>query len=68
MTAKTLEGKWHQLKGMMRQKWGRLTDDDVTFIFGSWERAVGKLQERYGWKYSNLKAFITYDKKSLYHS
>ena len=50
MNKNTLEGKWHQLQGTMRQKWGRLTDDDVAFIFGSWERAVGKLQERYGWE------------------
>ncbi|HTP32806.1 MAG TPA: CsbD family protein [Candidatus Acidoferrales bacterium] len=43
-----VEGKWKQLSGSIRQKWGKLTDDDLTTIAGSREKFVGKLQERYG--------------------
>jgi uncharacterized protein YjbJ (UPF0337 family) len=43
-----VEGKWKQLKGSVRQKWGKLTDDDLTIIAGSREKFAGKLQERYG--------------------
>jgi uncharacterized protein YjbJ (UPF0337 family) len=43
-----VEGKWKQVKGSMREKWGKLTDDDVETISGSRDRFVGKLQERYG--------------------
>jgi len=43
-----VEGKWKQLKGSVRQKWGELTDDDLTMIAGSRDKFVGKLQERYG--------------------
>ncbi|HEV2447518.1 MAG TPA: CsbD family protein [Candidatus Sulfopaludibacter sp.] len=43
-----VEGRWKQLKGSIRQKWGKLTDDDLTMIAGSREKFVGKLQERYG--------------------
>jgi uncharacterized protein YjbJ (UPF0337 family) len=43
-----MEGKWKQLKGSIRQKWAKLTDDDLTMIAGSREKFVGKLQERYG--------------------
>jgi len=43
-----LEGKWTQMKGVAKQKWGKLTDDDLDYISGSRDRFVGRLQERYG--------------------
>ncbi|MBV8809102.1 MAG: CsbD family protein [Acidobacteriaceae bacterium] len=43
-----LEGKWKQLTGSAKQKWAKLTDDDLTFIGGSKDKFVGRLQERYG--------------------
>jgi uncharacterized protein YjbJ (UPF0337 family) len=43
-----VEGNWKQIKGKVREKWGRLTDDDLEVINGSRERLEGKLQERYG--------------------
>ena len=41
-------GKWNQLKGSVKERWGRLTDDDLTMINGKRDILVGKLQERYG--------------------
>ncbi|MCA9903110.1 MAG: CsbD family protein [Anaerolineae bacterium] len=41
-------GKWHQWKGDIRVKWGRLTDDDLEEIAGQREKLAGKIQERYG--------------------
>ena len=49
MDANILKGKWLQLKGSIREKWGQLTDDDVDVVEGSAERLVGKIQERYGY-------------------
>jgi uncharacterized protein YjbJ (UPF0337 family) len=43
-----LEGKWKQLKGSVKEKFGKLTDDDLHIINGNRERFVGKIQERYG--------------------
>jgi len=43
-----IEGKWRQAKGSAKQKWGKLTDDDLTYIGGSKDKFVGRLQERYG--------------------
>jgi len=43
-----MEGKWKQLKGSVRQKWGKLTDDDLEYIAGKRDHFVGRLQERYG--------------------
>jgi uncharacterized protein YjbJ (UPF0337 family) len=43
-----VEGKWKQLRGSVKQKWAKLTDNDLEYIAGSRERFIGKLQERYG--------------------
>jgi uncharacterized protein YjbJ (UPF0337 family) len=45
-----LEGKWKQIKGQVRAKFAKLTDDDTDLIGGKKDKLVGKLQERYGWK------------------
>ncbi|HEX3323361.1 MAG TPA: CsbD family protein [Terriglobales bacterium] len=44
-----VEGKWKQMKGVVRQKWGKLTDDDIDLIGGKQQELVGRLQERYGY-------------------
>jgi uncharacterized protein YjbJ (UPF0337 family) len=43
-----LEAKWEQLKGDVKAEWGKLTDDDLTYVGGKRDKLVGKLQERYG--------------------
>jgi uncharacterized protein YjbJ (UPF0337 family) len=42
------EGKWKQLKGSVKQRWGKLTDNDITTLSGKKDELVGKIQERYG--------------------
>jgi len=49
MNNKQFEGKWDQIKGQVKQKWGKLTNDDVTTIEGKSDVLVGKLKERYGY-------------------
>lgn len=43
-----VEGNWKQMKGAVKQKWGRLTDDDLTVAEGKVDAFAGRLQERYG--------------------
>ena len=43
-----VEGNWKQMKGAVKEKWGKLTDDDLTVAAGKRDALVGKLQERYG--------------------
>jgi uncharacterized protein YjbJ (UPF0337 family) len=43
-----LEGKWKQYSGKAKEKWGKLTDDDLTVIHGRRDQLIGKIQERYG--------------------
>jgi len=40
---------WDQVKGNVKEKWGKLTDDDLTTIAGKRDQLAGKLQERYGY-------------------
>lgn len=48
MNSDQFEGKWKQLKGSVKQRWGKLTDDDVMTMSGTKDELVGRLQERYG--------------------
>jgi uncharacterized protein YjbJ (UPF0337 family) len=48
MNQDIIKGKWSQLSGKLKEKWGKLTDDDVNQLDGHREYLVGKLQERYG--------------------
>ncbi|SIT80256.1 CsbD family protein [Pontibaca methylaminivorans] len=43
-----VKGKWKQMKGDVKVKWGELTDDDLDQIDGHREKLIGKIQERYG--------------------
>jgi len=43
-----MAGKWKQVRGSVRQKWGKLTDDDLEQIAGNRDKFVGIVQERYG--------------------
>jgi uncharacterized protein YjbJ (UPF0337 family) len=44
-----IEGNWKQFKGKVKEKWGDLTDDDLTAIEGKRDQLAGKLQERYAY-------------------
>ena len=48
MNEETMTGKWKQIKGQAKQKWGELTDDDLDKIEGRRDELVGKVEERYG--------------------
>ncbi|MCA1408741.1 CsbD family protein [Ensifer sp. IC3342] len=43
-----VEGNWKQVKGKIKEQWGRLTDDDLDEIAGKREQLEGKIQQRYG--------------------
>jgi uncharacterized protein YjbJ (UPF0337 family) len=49
MNEDVLKGQWTQLKGKLREQWGKLTDDDIDQIRGQSEQLIGRLQQRYGW-------------------
>ena len=48
MNSDRTAGQWKQIKGSIKEQWGKLTDDDLTQLEGNSERLAGRLQERYG--------------------
>ena len=44
-----LKGKWNQIRGEVKKRWGELTDDEIDQIEGRRDKLVGKLQEKYGY-------------------
>jgi uncharacterized protein YjbJ (UPF0337 family) len=57
-----LKGNWHQIKGKVKEQWGKLTDDELTQVNGSGEKLAGVLQEKYGYQKERaekeIKSFI----------
>jgi uncharacterized protein YjbJ (UPF0337 family) len=43
-----IEGEWKQIKGSVKEQWGKLTDDDLDVAAGKRDQLVGKVQNRYG--------------------
>ena len=43
-----ISGEWRELRGKVRAKWGKLTDNDLEVIGGKKETLIGRLQQRYG--------------------
>lgn len=48
MSQNEMKGQWHELKGQIKQRWGKIADDDIERISGKTEELIGTLQQRYG--------------------
>ena len=58
MNKDTIKGNWTEIKGKLRQQWGKLTDDDISTMQGSYEELEGKLQKLYGYQKDEAKKEI----------
>jgi len=58
MTNLNLKGRWNEIKGKMKQKYGELTDDDLTFTEGKEDELLGRLQQRLGRSKEDLRKEI----------
>lgn len=48
MNWQEMQGKWKEFSGKARERWGRLSDDDLEKIAGKRDQLVGKIQQSYG--------------------
>ncbi|HEX7121246.1 MAG TPA: CsbD family protein [Gemmatimonadaceae bacterium] len=48
MNSDQMRGRWKEMKGRIREKWGQLTDDELDQVGGRWDQLVGLVQRRYG--------------------
>ena len=53
-----VKGSWNEVKGKLKQKYGQLTDDDLTFAEGKEDELVGRIQKRLGKTKDELRAEI----------
>lgn len=53
-----IKGNWNQIKGQLKQKYGDLTDDDLTYTEGKEDELLGRLQEKTGESKEKLKNYI----------
>ncbi len=54
-----MKGSWNQVKGQLKQKYGELTDDDLTFTEGKEDELLGRLQSRIGKTKKELREEIS---------
>jgi uncharacterized protein YjbJ (UPF0337 family) len=60
MNKDILAGKWKEMKGRVKEQWGKITDDELDRAEGRAEQMIGLLQQRYG--YSKERAQEEYDR------
>ena len=48
MDSDRIKGKWNQIKGDVKRKWGEITDDDLLQAEGNMDKLVGTIQQRTG--------------------
>jgi uncharacterized protein YjbJ (UPF0337 family) len=48
MNQDRIRGQWKQVKGRLKEQWGRLTDDDLDVIAGKRDQLLGRIQQRHG--------------------
>ena len=58
MASDILKGKWMQLKGSIKERWGELTDDEVDEVQGEAQQLIGLLREKYGYAKEKAEAEV----------
>lgn len=58
MTTLQMKGTWNEVKGKLKQKYGELTDDDLTFEEGKEDELLGRLQKRLGKSKEEVREYI----------
>lgn len=58
ISQQTLQGNWDEIKGLLRSKWGELTDDDVTEFNGNVEQLLGTIQRKTGEARESVEQFF----------
>ena len=49
MNKDIFEGKWKEMRGQVKEWWGKLTDDDLEQVGGKWDQLIAVLQQKYGY-------------------
>lgn len=58
MNTLTIKGNWNIAKGKLKQRWARLTDDDLQFVEGQEDELIGRIQKRTGETRETVERFL----------
>ena len=58
MNKDIIQGNWHEIKGKLKQQWGKLTDDEINQMEGNYDELTGILQKQYGYRKDEVKKEI----------
>ena len=64
MNSDQVQGKWKELAGLVKQKWGELTDDELTQLEGQRDKLAGVVQQKYGLAKEEVERQLTELEKS----
>jgi uncharacterized protein YjbJ (UPF0337 family) len=59
INAQEIQGQWNTLRGRVKEKWGQLTDDDLTIHGGNVDQLVGRIQQKTGEARDSIERFLT---------
>jgi uncharacterized protein YjbJ (UPF0337 family) len=65
MNNSTLQGNWNEIKGKIKSKWGKLTDNDIETLKGNLDQITGKIQQAYGYVKEKAETEYLDFKKSI---
>ena len=60
MNAYDIKGRWNEIKGKVREKWGQLTDDEMSRVQGNYEQLVGLIEQKTGEPRMQIESFLTH--------
>ena len=63
--SEVLKGNWNELKGKIKAKWGKLTDNDLMELKGNTQELMGKIQKLYGYSKTDAEKEFNEFKKSI---
>jgi uncharacterized protein YjbJ (UPF0337 family) len=58
MNRDVMKGQWKQMQGEVKRRWSKLTDDELGQVEGSFDKLVGRIQERYGYQKADAEREI----------
>jgi uncharacterized protein YjbJ (UPF0337 family) len=58
INADKLSGKWNEIRGQVKQKWAKLTDNDLTFANGNIDQLIGTIQRKTGEAREEIENFL----------
>jgi uncharacterized protein YjbJ (UPF0337 family) len=60
MNKTSMQGKWRQVRGGLKTRWAKLTDDDMRLLEGKSDQMIGLFQERYGYTQERAAKALTH--------